>query len=119
MSKILLYDDTLEMCKPAFITPDNKIIIANEKHEIFAQKYCEGNLSKLTKEELILYKYWLEQKGFNRKEMSSDFLVSVLGFDKVLTLMKKSIATTSLEPHIRFYNYYLMDWYVDITNRLV
>ena len=119
MSRILLYNDTLELGNPAFITPNDKIIIINEKHEVFAQKYCDGNINKLTIEELILYKYWLEQKGFNRKEMSSDFLVSVLGFDKVLTLMKKAIATTSLEPHIRFYNYYLMDWYIDITNRMV
>lgn len=117
MSKIILYDDNLEIGKPAFITPSNKIIFTDEKHEVFAQKYCNGNI--LTKEELILYKYWLEQKDLNRRKVCSDFLVDVLGFDKILTIMRKTITTTSTEPHIRFYNYYLMDWYIDIRSRYV
>lgn len=119
MSKIILYDHTLEIGKTAFITPDDKIIITDEKHEVFAQDYCEGNMNKLTKEELILYKYWLEQNDFNKRKMCSDFLIDILGFDKILTNVRKSITTTSYEPHVRFYNYYLMDWYIDIRNRLV
>ena len=27
--------------------------------------------------------------------------------------MRRAITTTSRQPHIRFYNYYLMDWYID------
>lgn len=115
MSKIILYDDSLEFGKTAFITPNNKIILTDEKHEIYAQKYCKGN--NLTKEELILYKYWLEQKDYNRGKIYSDFLVDVLGFDKILTIMRKTITTTSSNPHVRFYNYYLMDWFIDIRNR--
>ena len=109
MSRIIPYDDTLEVGKTVFITPEDKIIITDEKHEIFAQNYCEGNISKLTKGELILYKHWLEQNDYNKRKMCSDFLVDVLGFDKILTNMRKSITTTTLEPHMRFYNYYLMD----------
>lgn len=117
MSKIIPYDDTLEVGKNAFITPNDKIIITCEKHEIFAQNYCEGNISKLTKEELILYKHWLEQNEYNKRNMYSDFLVDVLGFDKILTIMRKSITTTTFEPHVRFYNYYLMDWYIDVRKK--
>lgn len=119
MSRIIPYDDTLEVGKTVFITPEDKIIITDEKHEIFAQNYCEGNISKLTKGELILYKHWLEQNDYNKRKMCSDFLVDVLGFDKILTNMRKSITTTTLEPHMRFYNYYLMDWYIDIRKRSV
>ena len=117
MSKILLYDKTLEVGNPAFITPNNKIILTNVKHEIYAQNYC--NINNLTKEELILYKRWLQDNEEIMRNMSSDFLVCVLGFDKVLSLMKKAIVTTSYEPHIRFYNYYLMDWYIDIRKKSV
>lgn len=119
MSKIILYDETLEVGKTAFITPNDKIIITDEKHEVFAQNYCEGNISKLTKEELILYKHWLEQNEFNKRKMCSDFLVDVLGFDKILKARRKSITTTSLEPHVRFYNYYIMDWNIEIRKRIV
>lgn len=119
MSKIILYDDALEVGKTAFITSSDEIIVTNEKHEVFAENYCEGSLNKLTKDELVLYKRWLEQNDYNKRKMCSDFLVDVLGFDKILTIMRKSITTTSLEPHIRFYNYYLMDWYIDIRDKLV
>lgn len=45
--------------------------------------------------------------------MHSDFMVFVLGFDKIETIMRRAIIITSRQPHIRFYNYYLMDWYID------
>lgn len=117
MSKIILYDKTLEVGKPVFITPNDKIIFTDVKHEIYAQNYC--NINNLTKDELILYKYWLEENEEVKRKMISDFLVCVLGYDKILSLMKKAIVTTSFEPHIRFYNYYLMDWYVDIRKKSV
>ena len=37
----------------------------------------------------------------------------VLGFDKIQTKLAKTITTTNYEPHIKFYNYYLMDWYIE------
>ena len=119
MSKIILYDDTLEFGKTAFITPKDEIIITDVKHEIFAQNYCEGDISKLTKEELILYKYWLEQNDFNKARRCSDFLVDVLGFDKIVKNVGKTITTTTALPHIRFYNYYLMDWNIDVRKRTI
>ena len=122
MNKILSYDHTLESQKNAFITPKNNIIIVDEGHEEFAENYCNGinlyDIDRLSIEELNLYKLWLNLNNFNKRGMSSDFLVDVLGFDKILKVMRKTITTTSLEPHVRFYNYYLMDWYIDIRKRL-
>lgn len=46
--------------------------------------------------------------------MYSDFLIQVLVFDKVSIIMRKVIITANTKPHIRFYNYYLMDWPIDI-----
>ena len=69
--------------------------------------------SKLTKEQLELYKLWLENYEFARSNLYSDFLVYLLGFDKIETVMRRKVTTTVLNPHIRFYNYYLMDWYID------
>ena len=37
-------------------------------------------------------------------------MVYLLSFDKIETVMREAITTTSLNPHIRFFNYYLMDW---------
>lgn len=37
-------------------------------------------------------------------------MLYLLGFDKVETIRRRLISTTSLKPHIRFYNYYLMGW---------
>ncbi len=67
----------------------------------------------LTKEQLELYKLWLESYEFSRRNLLSDFMVYLLGFDKVETVMRRAITTTTPQPHIRFYNYYLMDWYID------
>ena len=69
--------------------------------------------TKLTKEQLSLFKLWLDKYEFGRSDILSDFLVYVLSFDKVKTSSGKSIVTTNDQPHIRFYNYYLMDWYIE------
>jgi len=130
MSLIIPYDDKFDRGDGAFISPSNEIILTHGEHERFAGKYCSGidylfsrrsstkngdpfSLSKLTKEQLELYKLWLEKKECNKRKMHSDFMVFVLGFDKVETIMRRAITTTSNIPHIRFYNYYLMDWYID------
>jgi len=66
--------------------------------------------STLTKEQLNLFKLWLTSNQFDYKTCYSDFLVCVLGFEKVENIIKSTISTSNLHPHIRFYNYYLMDW---------
>lgn len=72
----------------------------------------EYSSTKLTKKQLNLYKLWLERYELYRTYLFSDFLVYVLQFDKVETVMQETITTTNPNPHIRFFNYYLMDWYI-------
>lgn len=129
MNPIIPYDSMLGNGDGAFITPSNEIILTYGEHERFAAKYCSGKdyfyssfsdkskdpyaSSKLTKEQLELYKLWLEKNEYYRRKMYSDFMVFVLGFDKVETIMRRAITTTSRQPHVKYYNYYLMDWYID------
>lgn len=68
--------------------------------------------SKLTKNELEIFKLWLESDRCGGKYLFSDFLVYLLGFDKIETVMRRAITTTCPMPHVRFYNYYLMEWYI-------
>ena len=67
--------------------------------------------TKLTSEQLKLYKLWLDEYEFSRRNLLSDFMVYLLSFDKVETVMRETITTTNPNPHIRFFNYYLMDWF--------
>lgn len=75
--------------------------------------------SKLTKDELNLFKLWLKCNNACKRNFYADFMVFVLGFDKVEKIMKNAITTTNSLPHVRFYNYYLMDWYVDLRTPMV
>jgi len=124
MSTIIPYDEKLG--EGAFITPKNEIKMVYDCHESFAYNFCCENykylnelkfnnedtcFNKLSKEQLKLCKLWLEK--YDGSNSYSDFLVFVLGFDKIQTVMNKSITTTSFFPHIKYYNYYLMDWYVE------
>lgn len=69
--------------------------------------------SSLTKEQLKLFKLWLSNHQFDHKTFYTDFLVCLLGFEKVENIIKETITTSNQYPHIRFYNYYLMDWNID------
>lgn len=68
--------------------------------------------SQLTKEQLELFKLYWEGADVPFVHDPSDFLVMLLHYDKVETVMRKCITTTDLQPHVRFFNYYLMDWSV-------
>lgn len=69
--------------------------------------------SNLTKEQLVLLKKWLQEHERVTRNLLSDFLVYVVGFDKIETIRRKAITTTTQQPYTKFYNYYLMDWYID------
>ena len=75
--------------------------------------------SDLSKFQLAKYKFWLEHQNPENKISYADFLVFVLAYDKVETLVHGLITTTAAEPHVRFFNYYLMDWKIAIEKRLV
>ncbi len=79
-------------------------------------EYCT---SMLTPEQLALFKIWLEKYEFSRYNLYADFMVSVLGFDKVEVVMREAITTTCPNPHVRFFNYYLMDWHIYDSSLLV
>ena len=73
----------------------------------------EYSSSNLTKEQLEWYKYWLGVYCYNWHVTPADFLVYMLQFDKVETIIRQCITTTCSNPHTRFWNYYLMDWRID------
>lgn len=75
--------------------------------------------TQLAQDEFLLFMTWLEEYEFSRRNIYSDFLVYLLSFDKVETIMRTAITTTSREPHIRFFNYYLMDWYIEIQPQMI
>ncbi len=69
--------------------------------------------SKLTKDELILYKKWVN--ACKKEEIAlidEDFLVYVLGFDTLETIIGKFIKTTNPRGYRRYYNYLLNDFQV-------
>ena len=114
MNLILPYEKKLYNSTGAFIKQNGNILYVNKSHEAFANNYCQNNLEK---KELLLYKKWLEiSKKTNH--LSIDFLVFMLSYDKVETIVKKVITTTSYIPHIRFYNYLLMGWRLNIYPKL-
>ena len=128
MNFIIPYEDSIAKGDGAFITPNNEIILTSS-HEIFSYEYCNGlgsylsgksdeSKSKLTKEQLELYKLWLESNK-HTENMDSDFMVYVLGVDKIVTIRKRTILTTTDCPHIKYYNYYLMDWRIEETRKKV
>ena len=80
-------------------------IYANNDESIFYSKM-------ISPKEHQLFSLWMNSKDSGHKEFYADFLVFVLGYDKVESVIQKSITTSSLTPHVRLYNYYLMDWNV-------
>lgn len=128
MSFIIPYDENLGKPEGAFIAPNDEILLTYEGHEFFSIQYCSGTnfldfdfedenefqLTKLTNEQLELYKLSLLKSSYSCRNMHSDFMVLSLGFDKVERMLRRAITTTSGKPHVRFYNYFLMDWTIYI-----
>ena len=80
-------------------------------------EYCQ---SKLSSNDLKLYKLWLKKFGKLYREASAlDFMVMFLSYDKVESIKKFSITTVSRIPHVRFFNYYLMDWEIMQLPRII
>lgn len=94
------------------IAAEQEVLLAKDGVDIFRS-------SNLTKSQLEEYRFWLEKYGKSHQNFYVDFLVSVLAFDKVERLVHDVITTTAAEPHVRFFNYYLMNWKIDIEPRLV
>ena len=116
MSRVMPYVKNLNLCRGAFITPSNQIILANGKHDRIAKKYCEESLTVPQKE---LFEKWKKMNHWSQNNREADFLICVLLFDKVENLISHSITTTSREPYTRFYNYYLMEWNIIPQDRII
>ncbi len=127
MSVIIPYDEDLYANEGAFISPGGDIIFTYGEHESFANDFCNGleysysvkqdggdtfHSIKISEEQLKLYHLWLEDYDFSRLYDLSDFLVLSLFFDKIETVIRREITTANKQPHVRFYNYYLMNWNV-------
>ncbi len=120
MGTIIPYDDSL-LDSGAFISPSGKIFRVKDDHEAF----CEAFLSNLSKDfgnDIVKHQHLYKMldayyKNSPRKSLS-DFMVLVLDFDKVEIRLKNTITTSSRQPHIRFYNYYLMDWNINVYEKL-
>lgn len=127
MSLILPFDENIYENGSAFVKPDGSLLYTFGTHESFAYNYCCGEdylllkdnkdvdeygTSMLTPEQLALFKLWIEKYTFFKNNMYADFMVSVLGFDKIEVSRQEAITTTCANPHVRFFNYYLMDWRV-------
>ncbi len=133
MSIILPYDEKIGGKQGAFITPSGKILSVDSNHEDFAYDYCNSEefkkdnsafvrpgISPLKKledkalissyEKLKYFLKWMEKKHIEKKAPYEDFLVLVMQYDKIETSIKSMITTTAVEPHVKFFNYYLMDW---------
>ena len=133
MSLVLPYHDDLAKYGGGFIHPNGQLIPVYGKHERMAKNYCEGMIdspdsglkfiypqipfytcSQLTKQQLEIYKLWLKSREKHQEDLYSDFLVLCLGFDKVEIIKTHAITTSNSHPHIRLYNYYLMNWNIDV-----
>lgn len=133
MSIIIPYEDKLINGYGGFINPNGKIEYCDSLyiHEMVARDICLGSNpiydfiigsgneitfdtydGKLNKSEFELLKIWLTYEFINHYSFDGacgDFLVYIASYDKVETVKQSQIITPNNNPHIRFYNYYLLD----------
>ena len=120
MSVIIPYDESL-LDNGAFISPSGKIYRVKNDHESFCEEFL-SNLNENFGNDVIKHQQLHQMietyyKSSPRKSLT-DFMVLVLDFDKVEIQLKKTITTSSRQPHIRLYNYYLMDWNINVYEKL-
>lgn len=111
MAKIIPYNKKIEDTFGAYVSPNGTIIIVDIDHEEYA-KYLVYKTNFLNGEEFKLLKLWINTNRFS-EYLFSDFMVYVLGYDKIITKGRKSIVTTSSFPYEKYYNYALLDYVID------
>lgn len=97
----------------------------NEMLSYFHQSFDEENPDMSSAINSIAYEYnlfklWKNSPDFNGKYI--DFLIYILGFDLFKTMEStnfKEIITTEDFPHIKYFNYYLMEWSIKNYKRKV
>ena len=122
MSEIIPFNNELYNKCGAFISPFGKIYFVDKDHELFCEEYLsfiKNNNNPIFLKQLELYELWrLYYKKYNQKSLS-DFFVMVLSFDKIEKLVFNTITTSNNQPHLRFFNYYLMDWKINYYPKMI
>lgn len=75
--------------------------------------------SKLTSHQLDLWEKWLSQYDYDGFRRAQDFLVLVCNYDRIESMGRQYITTACDTPHIRFFNYMLMDWDIDTKSPII
>ncbi len=74
--------------------------------------------SSLNKEQLIALRKWISMHQnkceYLRNSMFTNYLVQVLGWDKIYTILQRRIITTYPDAHTRYWNYSLMDFDINV-----
>ena len=116
MAARIPYLTNMEIREGAFVTLKNKIIIVKDNHDKTATRICR---EALTSEESELFSLWKESNKALENDRATDFLVFVLGYDKIEKPINHSIVTVDNNPYIKYYNYCLMDWQILPQRRIV
>ena len=134
MSKIIPYDEELVYGDGGFIYPSGKIqhCYITNIHEEIADKICFGTIlrtrfikeltinevkfneydGELNEYQFEVFKIWVTEHFKNHISLygaSCDFLLYVLGFDKAEAVRNRAISTCNNDPHVRLFNYYILD----------
>ena len=134
MSIIIPYDEKLIYGSGGYISFNGEISYCKMSytHENLARVICMGTFNekrfikslnrkelsydeyngKLNKYQFEIFKIWMEEHYKNNISFygaCSDFLLHVLEYDKVEVVNNRAITTCNDNPHIRLFNYYLLD----------
>ena len=118
MDIMLPYNNDLYNSYGAFILPNNDIEVLHVKHEVYAKEYVHDRLTDKEKE---LYKLWNRYfKDHYSNEFNVDFMFYILGIDKLqISYGKRNIDTTTFLPHMKYYEYYLRNWDINIYPKMI
>ena len=112
MSNIIVpYKNQFDIEYGNYIDPNGEFVETYDSHEGFARKYIPYELPH---EISNLFIRWDNIYFYN----ASGFLVQLLNWDKIESYPINTITTSSYEPHKRFYNFYLMDWNIEVLPKL-
>ncbi len=134
MSIIIPYDEELIYGNGGYISLNGEISYCPNPraHEEIARFICCGPFNekrfvkslnkkelnydiyngKLNRYQFEIFKIWMEEHYKNNISFygaCSDFLLHVIGYDKTETVNNGAITTCNDNPHVRLFNYYLLD----------
>ena len=111
MGIIVPYKDDFAIEYGNYIDSKGDFVESYDSHEGFARKIIPYDFSY---EIAQLLENWDDIFFYN----AAGFLVQILGWDKIESYPLNTITTSSNEPHKRLYNFYLMDWNIEVLPKL-